>query len=149
MKSEPDQFSFDDLRRRPAKTEPWNGVRNYQARNFMRDAMKTGDLVLFYHSNCAAPGVVGLAEIASSAYPDETQFDEKSEYHDPKSSRDNPRWLLVDVKWKADFKRPVSLETLKNDGALDGLLAVRPGNRLSITPVTPEHTARILKLGGL
>ncbi len=149
MKSEPDVFSFDDLRRRPERTEPWNGVRNYQARNFMRDAMRTGDLVLFYHSNCAEPGVVGLAEIASPARVDETQFDAAGEYHDPKSTRANPRWLLVDVRWKADFVRPVPLTTLKSDPALDGLLAVRPGNRLSITPVTPAHTARILALGGL
>lgn len=149
MKSEPDQFSFEDLKKRPGQTEPWNGVRNYQARNFMRDDMKVGDLVLFYHSNCAAPGVVGLATIASAPYPDATQFDAKSEYFDPKSTRENPRWVLVDVKWKAGFKRPVPLETLKTDKALDGLLAVRPGNRLSITPVTPEHTARILTLGGL
>ena len=148
MKSEPDVFSFDDLRTRPGQTEPWNGVRNYQARNFMRDDMRPGDLVLFYHSNCAEPGVVGLAEIASGARVDETQFDAKSDYHDPKSTRANPRWMLVDVRWKADFRRIVPLRTLKSDPALDGLLAVRPGNRLSITPVTPEHTARILRHGG-
>lgn len=149
MKSEPDVFSFDDLRARPGRTEPWNGVRNYQARNFMRDEMRAGDLVLFYHSNCAAPGVVGLAEIASPARVDTTQFEAGGEYHDPKATRENPRWLLVDVRWKADFRRPVPLTVLKTDPALDGLLAVRPGNRLSITPVTPEHTARILALGGL
>lgn len=149
MKSEPDTFSFDDLRSRPKKTEPWNGVRNYQARNFMRDGMKVGDTVLFYHSNCAEPGVVGLAEVASEAYPDPTQFDAKSEFHDPKATRENPRWLMVDVRWKADFKKPVPLAKLKDDPALDGLLATRPGNRLSITPVEPAHTKRILALGGL
>jgi predicted RNA-binding protein with PUA-like domain len=149
MKSEPDQFSFDDLRNRPKQTEPWNGVRNYQARNYMRDDMKLGDLVLFYHSNCTEPGVVGLAEVASAPYPDVTQFDAKSEYFDPKATKDNPRWMLIDVKWKTEFKKLVPLPVLKSDPALDGLLATRPGNRLSITPVEPHHTARILALGGL
>ena len=149
MKSEPDEFSFADLKKRPKQTEAWNGVRNYQARNFMRDGMRVGDLVLFYHSNCAEPGVVGLAEIASAAYADPTQFEPKSDYYDPKSPRDNPRWLLVDVRWKADLKKAVPLPVLKDDPELDGLLATRPGNRLSITPVTPEHTARILKLAGM
>ncbi len=149
MKSEPDVFSFEDLRTRPGRTEPWNGVRNFQARNFMRDAMREGDLVLFYHSNCAEPGVVGLAEVASAARPDPTQFDSKSEYFDPKSSPVAPRWVLVDVRWRADLPRPVSLATLKSDLALDGLLATRPGNRLSITPVDAAHTARILALAGL
>src|SRR5882672_11261485 len=96
MKSEPDQFSFDDLRNRPKQTEPWNGVRNYQARNSMRDDMKVGALGLFYHSNCAEPGVVGLAEVASAPYPDVTHFDAKSEYFDPKATKDNPRWMLID-----------------------------------------------------
>ena len=115
----------------------------------MRDTMRPGDLVLFYHSNCATPGVVGLAEVASAPYPDPTQFDPASEYFDPKSDPKSPRWVLVDIRWKADLPWPVALSTLKGDPALDGLLAVRPGNRLSITPVTPEHTARILELAGL
>ena len=149
MKTEPDVFSFAHLKARANRTEPWNGVRNFQARNFMRDAMRPGDLVLFYHSNCATPGVVGLAEVASAPYPDPTQFDPASEYFDPKSDPKSPRWVLVDIRWKADLPWPVALSTLKGDPALDGLLAVRPGNRLSITPVTPEHTARILELAGL
>lgn len=148
MKSEPDVFSFERLKRRPGRGEPWNGVRNYQARNFMRDAMRPGDLVLFYHSNCDAPGIVGLAEVASDPYPDSTQFDPDSEYFDPKSDPAAPRWVLVDVRWKADLPHPVSLARLKAEPALDGLLVTRPGSRLSITPVTPEHTACILSLAG-
>ena len=100
MKSEPDAFGIDDLRSRPRKTEPWDGVRNYQARNFMRDDMKKGDLIFFYHSNCKVPGIVGIAEVASAPYPDPTQFDPDSKYFDPKSDPDDPRWILVDVKYK-------------------------------------------------
>lgn len=147
MKSEPSEYSIDDLEM-DGRTH-WDGIRNYQARNYMRDEMKVGDLVLFYHSNCAEPGVVGLATVASAPYPDETQFDAKSEYFDPKATKAAPRWMLIEVKWKADFKKLVPLPVLKTDPSLDGLLATRPGNRLSITPVTPEHTARILALGGL
>lgn len=149
MKSEPDVFSFADLKARPRRTEPWNGVRNYQARNFMRDQMRAGDLVLFYHSNCATPGVVGLAKVASAAYPDPTQFDPESEYFDPKSAKENPRWVLVDVAWAKDFAREVSLAELKSDPELEGLLATRPGNRLSITPVEEAHFRRICALGGI
>lgn len=150
MKSEPDVFSFADLRSRPKKTEPWNGVRNYQARNYMRDSMRKGDLVLFYHSNAGEEsGVVGLAEIASqAAYPDPTQWDSASEYFDAKSPKDNPRWLMVDVKWKADFKRLVSLQEMKGDTALDGMLVVKRGQRLSIQPVDKEHFERVCSLGG-
>lgn len=149
MKTEPDVFSFDDLKRRPNKTEPWNGVRNYQARNFMRDGMRVGDLVLFYHSNAKPPGVAGLAEIASKAYPDETQWDAKSEYYDSKSTRDNPRWFLVDVRWKADFKRFVSLDELRENPDLEGLLVIKPGQRLSVQPVEKHHFECICRAGGI
>jgi len=149
LKSEPDVFSFDDLKSRRKKTEPWNGVRNYQARNYMRDDMKVGDLGLFYHSSTTVPGVAGLVRISKSAYTDPTQFDPASEYHDPKSDPDAPRWLMVDVTWEADFKTFVSLEMLRNDPRLEGLLTLRRGNRLSITPVETSHFRRICKLGGL
>ena len=111
MKSEPDAFSIDDLER--VGIEPWNGVRNYQARNFMRDGMQVGDGVLFYHSNTQVPGIVGVASVASRAYPDETQFDPKSHYHDPKATREQPRWFLVDVKFERKLKRTISLEEVK------------------------------------
>jgi predicted RNA-binding protein with PUA-like domain len=149
LKSEPDVFSFQDLQDRPRKTEPWNGVRNYQARNFMRDGMTPGDPGLFYHSNTAIPGVAGVVRVSRAAYPDPTQFDPDSAYHDPKSDPAAPRWLMVDVTWAAAFPRFVSLETMKQDPALEGLWILRRGNRLSITPVDPDHFARICHLGGL
>ena len=122
MKSEPDVFSFDDLKLRPLKTEPWNGVRNYQARNFMRDQMSKGDLILFYHSSCPVPGVAGVAKVSSESYPDSTQFDPQSDYFDPKSTKENPRWFLVDVTHHEDFKSFVSLEEIKKQkGKIDGL----------------------------
>ncbi|HSH08952.1 MAG TPA: EVE domain-containing protein [Oceanipulchritudo sp.] len=140
MKSEPEVFSFDDLKQK--KTTMWDGVRNYQARNFMRDDMRKGDLVLFYHSNCAEPGIVGLAEIASqTAYPDPTQFDPKSEYHDPKSTPENPRWLVVDVRYKRALKRPATLAAIKAHPALKDMKVAQRGMRLSIQPVDPEHYA--------
>ena len=149
MKSEPDVFSFDDLKKRPNKTEPWNGVRNYQARNFMRDSMQVGDQVLFYHSNANPPGVAGIAEVASKAYPDLTQWDTKSEYYDPKATRDNPRWYLVDVRWKADFKRYLSLDELRANPDLLGLLVTKPGQRLSVQPVEKHHFEIICRCGGI
>ena len=140
MKSEPDVFSLDDLKNCPKKTEPWDGIRNYQARNFMRDDMKKGDVVLFYHSNCKEPGIVGLAEIASSsAYPDPTQFDKKSNYFDPKSDPENPRWLLVDVRYKKTLKRPVTLKKIKEHPVLSGMKVAQRGMRLSIQPVEQKH----------
>lgn len=140
MKSEPDVFSLDDLKNCPKKTEPWDGIRNYQARNFMRDDMKKGDVVLFYHSNCKEPGIVGLAEIASSsAYPDPTQFDKKSNYFDPKSDPENPRWLLVDVRYKKTLKRPVTLKEIKEHPVLSGMKVAQRGMRLSIQPVEQKH----------
>ena len=109
MKSEPDVFSFQDLKMRPKKTEPWNGVRNYQARNFMRDEMQVGDLILFYHSSCDIPGVGGIARVSSEPYPDSTQFDKKSEYYDPKATQETPRWFLIDVTFEKDLKKFISL----------------------------------------
>src|SRR6188768_3192516 len=114
MKTEPDVFSFSDLKKRPKKTEPWNGVRNYQARNFMRDEMKPGDFILFYHSSCEVPGVAGIAKVSSAPYPDSTQFDKKSEYYDPKATQETPRWFLIDVTFDKDLKKFVSLEELKS-----------------------------------
>jgi len=146
MKSEPDDFSIHDLAKR--KREPWSGVRNYQARNYMRDEMRVGDGVLIYHSSCPVPGVYGTAKVASEPYPDPSQFDRKSKYHDPESPRDQPRWQLVDVAYDATFAHPVTLERLKADPKLDGLVALKRGNRLSITPVEPAHYRRIVALGG-
>jgi len=144
MKSEPEEFSIDMLKHR--KREPWNGVRNYQARNFMRDGMRKGDGVLFYHSNCAEPGVVGLAEILCSAYPDPTQFDPKSDYFDGGSKRDEPRWLMVDVGYKRRLKRTIRLNELKEQTELGDFALTRRGNRLSVLPVTPEQWQFILAL---
>ncbi len=137
MKSEPDAFSIDDLKGRPTQTEPWDGVRNYQARNFMRDDMKVGDKIFFYHSNCKVPGIVGIAEVASKPYPDRWQFDPESDYFDPKSDPDDPRWILVDIKYKRHTKRLISLAEIKAHAeALDDFALTRRGNRLSIMPVT-------------
>lgn len=149
LKSEPDVFSFDDLKKRPKKTEPWNGVRNYQARNFMRDDMQVGDIGLFYHSSCAEPGVAGIVKITRAAYPDPTQFDPASEYFDAGSKKDDPRWLMVDVTFEADLPSFVHLVQLREDPALSDLLILRRGNRLSITPVEQAHFKRICRLGGL
>ncbi|WP_269525102.1 EVE domain-containing protein [Coraliomargarita parva] len=147
MKSEPDVFSFEDLKSRPGQTEPWDGVRNYQARNFMRDDMQVGDLILFYHSNTNPPGVAGIAQVASEAYPDPTAFDKKSKYYDPKSNPDSPRWVLVDVKYKADLKRLVALEEMKAMPELQEMRVLQRGNRLSITPVTQSEFEAIQKAG--
>jgi len=144
MKSEPDTFSIDDLKRK--KHEAWDGVRNYQARNFMRDEMRVGDGVFFYHSNCAEPGIAGIAEVASDAYPDPTQFDPKSKYFDPASSRDNPRWMLVDVKYVKKLKRVVTLDELKQHPKLEGMTLLRKGNRLSVMPVDAAEWKYILGL---
>jgi len=143
MKSEPDEFSIDDLARK--KTEPWSGVRNYQARNFLRE-MRKGDGVLFYHSSCDEPGVVGIAEVATAAHPDPTQFDPKSDYFDAKSARNEPRWSLVDVKFKRKLKRVIALNELKSRQELNGLALIRPGNRLSVLPVSKDQWDFILSL---
>ena len=144
MKSEPDTFSIDDLKRKGK--EAWDGVRNYQARNFMRDGMRVGDKVFFYHSNCAEPGIVGIAEVATDAYPDPSQFDPKSDYFDGGSTRDNPRWMLVEVKFVKKFKRTITLDELKQQDALAEMALVRKGNRLSVMPVSDGDWKYILKL---
>ncbi len=144
MKSEPDTFSIDDLER--VGQEPWDGVRNYQARNFMRDDMRVGDKVFFYHSNCDVPGIVGIARVASKPYPDPSQFDPRSHYFDARSSRDNPRWMLVDVAFVRRLKRTIALAELKEDPALEGMPLVRKGNRLSVMPVEAAHFKHILSL---
>jgi predicted RNA-binding protein with PUA-like domain len=138
MKSEPDEVSIDDVLAMPKQTVAWTGVRNYQARNFMRDAMQVGDGVLFYHSSCAVPGVAGLAEVASTPYPDDTQFDPSSKYYDPKASKENPRWMLVDVR-VTEKTRLVPLGELRVHPDLTGMVLLQRGSRLSITPVTPEE----------
>ena len=147
MKTEPEVFSLADLRARPQQTEPWDGIRNYQARNFMRDAMQPGDPVLFYHSNCAVPGVVGIAEIASTARPDPTALDPKSAYFDTKSTSENPRWLLVDVRFVEAFPGTLSLADIKADPVLAEMAVARKGNRLSITPVERKAFERARQLG--
>jgi predicted RNA-binding protein with PUA-like domain len=134
MKSEPDECSIDDVERAPRQTVPWVGVRNYQARNFMRDEMSVGDGVLFYHSSCPQPGIAGLAEVSRLAYADQTQFDPKSPYFDPKSARDAPRWLNVDVTLRAKG-RLIALEELRKHPQLAAMRILQRGNRLSITPV--------------
>ena len=144
MKSEPETYSIDDLKRNGV--DHWDGVRNYQARNFMRDEMKKGDGVLFYHSNCAVPGVVGRAEVWREGYPDHTALEPKSPYFDPKSSTKNPRWVMVDIKFKEKFGSPVSLEMMKNQRELKDMKVVQKGNRLSISPVTPAEFRYIMKM---
>ncbi|HVJ44773.1 MAG TPA: EVE domain-containing protein [Luteolibacter sp.] len=146
IKSEPDVFGIDDLKR--VKREPWNGVRNYQARNYMWKEMKPGDLALFYHSNATPPGIAGVAKVASEPYPDNTQFDSKSEYHDPKSTKENPRWWLVDFEFVAKFDELLPLESLKSDPVLAEMVVCQKGTRLSITPVEKLHFTRVLKLAG-
>jgi predicted RNA-binding protein with PUA-like domain len=143
MKSEPDEVSIDDLVRE--LRVPWTGVRNYQARNYMRDDMRVGDGVLFYHSSCPEPGVAGLAEVASAAYPDETQFDPKSKYHDPKATRDAPRWLHVDVALVRKT-RLLPLAEMRERKELASMVVLKRGNRLSITPVTAPEWRAVLKL---
>ncbi len=135
VKSEPDEVSIDDALNAPEQVVPWTGVRNYQARNFMRDHMRIGDGVLFYHSSCAEPGIAGVAEVASTSYPDPTQFDSRSPYFDPKATPENPRWMLVDVK-AVKKTRLIPLSELRTYEELEGMILLQRGNRLSITPVT-------------
>ena len=145
MKSEPSECSVDNSLAAKDSTVPWVGVRNYQARNFMRDDMQVGDGVLFYHSSCAEPGIVGIAQVASTPYPDATQFDPKSHYYDPKSKLDEPRWMLVDVRVLRKT-RNLTLPELRTNAALEDLTILKKGNRLSITPVEAQHWRRILAL---
>jgi len=146
VKSEPDEFSIDDLYRAPKRTEHWDGVRNYQARNFMRDGMKKGDEVFFYHSNCETPGIVGIARVAREAYPDHTAFDPDDPHYDPKSDPDDPRWLMVDVKYVRKLKRTIALSELKENPRLEGMALVRKGNRLSVMPVSEREWQAILAM---
>jgi len=145
IKSEPNDYSIDDLAR--DGREPWDGVRNYSARNLMRDKMAVGDLVLFYHSSTKPVGVVGIARVASEAYADPTQFDTRSKYFDPKSTADKPRWQLVDMEFVEKLPRMVELDEIKADPAFDGMVLVTRG-RLSVQPVERSHFAQILRLGG-
>lgn len=143
-KTEPDVYSIDDLRR--DGTTGWEGVRNYQARNFMRDGMAPGDRVLVYHSNADPAGVAGIAEVVGEAIPDPTQFDPKSEFHDPKSSRAAPRWLMRRLRFVERFGRVVTLEELRADPACGTMMALRPGNRLSVTPVTAAEFRAVCRM---
>ena len=146
MKSEPSTFSIDDLRRRPGKTEHWDGVRNYQARNFMRDAMRPNDLAFFYHSSCDVPGIAGIMEIARGAYPDFTAWDPRSDYRDSNSTPDKPIWYMVDVRFKRKLGRLIPLAELKANRALKDMLLLRRGTRLSIQPVTAREWNAILAM---
>jgi predicted RNA-binding protein with PUA-like domain len=146
MKSEPDVFGIDDLKNASGKTEPWDGVRNYQARNMMRDDMKPGDLAFFYHSNCKEPGIAGIMEIVREGYPDISAFDADAKYFDPKSDPGKPRWYRVDVRYVRKLKRIITLSELKEHSEVAGLPLVRRGNRLSILPVSRQQWEYILTL---
>ena len=146
MKSEPAVFGLDDSQQSPHQTDSWDGVRNYQARNMLRDQMQVGDLAFFYRANCKPPGIVGIMEIASRAYPDPTQFDPDSDYYDPKSDPANPRWYLVDVRFKRKFARMITLDELRSHPELADMVVLRRGNRLSITPVTKAEWDFIVAL---
>jgi predicted RNA-binding protein with PUA-like domain len=145
MKTEPESFSIADLKSRPKKTESWDGVRNYQARNFMR-AMKKGDLAFFYHSSCDVPGVYGIIEIVRASYPDHTAWDPENHHYDPKSTPERPLWDMVDVRFQREFKRPVTLSAIKAQVVLKNMLLVQRGSRLSVMPVTAMEWNAILKL---
>lgn len=148
FKSEPSEFSVDDLAARPGQTEPWDGVRNYQARNYLRDGMRTGDLGFFYHSSCAEPGIVAIVRVASAAYPDPTQFDPRHPHYDPGSDPSSPRWYLVNVALEWRLARTITLAELKAHPTLAGMPLLRKGNRLSVLPVTAEQWDYILGLEG-
>jgi predicted RNA-binding protein with PUA-like domain len=148
FKSEPQEFSFDDLLKRPKQTEPWTGVRNYQARNFIRDGMKIGDKVLFYHSSTETLAVVGIAEVVSEPYIDPLQFDDKSDYFDKGSLPNNPRWLAINVKAVKKLKNAVTLEQIKKEPELQTMRLVKRGNRLSVMPITKNEFETIIKLAG-
>ncbi|HQU73476.1 MAG TPA: EVE domain-containing protein [Calditrichia bacterium] len=148
MKTEPDVFGIEDLKARPDQTEHWDGIRNYQARNYMRD-MKVGDQILFYHSQITPPVVAGVAEVVREAYPDHTQFDPNSKYHDPKSDPDNPRWHMVNIRYVGTFATPIPLPQLKETPGLEEMVLLKRGSRLSIQPVTAQEWTIINKLGKL
>ena len=147
LKSEPATFGIDDLAARPDATEPWDGIRNYQARNLLRDEMKAGDRAFFYHSACKVPGIVGTVEVVREAYPDRTALDPKSPYFDRRASEADPRWVCVDVALRERFAGTVSLAALRETSGLDELAVLRKGNRLSVTPVTADEWAILLTLG--
>lgn len=146
FKSEPDAFSIDDLKAMKGKKDHWDGIRNYQARNLMRDEIKKGDLGFFYHSSCKVPGIVGVVEIVKEAYPDHTAWDPESSYYDPKASKDNPRWVMVDVKFRQKYASVLTLERLRTVDKLNGMALLQKGSRLSIQPVSPEHWKVITQL---
>jgi predicted RNA-binding protein with PUA-like domain len=146
MKSEPDVFGIDHLKAMPKKTEHWDGVRNYQARNMMRDDMKKGDLVFFYHSNCDEPGIVGIMKVVREGYPDHTAFHPESKYYDPKSDPDKPRWYMVDVQYQRKLRRVITLAELKTRKAMEDCPLVRKGNRLSIMPISKRQWDFVLGL---
>ena len=146
FKSEPDEYSIQDLAAEPGHTGRWDGIRNYQARNFLRDQVQEGDGVLFYHSACKVPAIVGIAEVVRAAYADPAQFDPESKYFDPKASGDQPRWYCVDVRWQSDFARAVPLAEIKQNPELADMVLVKQG-RLSIQPVTPQEWKTIVRLG--
>ncbi len=145
FKTEPQAYSIHDLNR--DKTTSWTGVRNFQARNFLRDTVKKGDVVVFYHSSCKVVGAVGAAEVTKEAYPDPTQFDSTSEYYDPKSKKEKPQWYVVEVKFKSKFKRTVSLAEMRTIPALKDMRLLAPGNRLSLFPIGKKHFETVIKLG--
>lgn len=146
FKSEPSAFNIDDLANCPKQTTHWDGIRNYQVRNLLRDNIKIGDQAFFYHSNAAPPGIVGIMEIVKPGYPDSSAWNKNDDHYDPKSSVQNPRWYMVDVRFKKKFKRIVTLDELKKHAQLKNMQVARPGNRLSITPVTPEEWQLILAI---
>ena len=146
MKSEPDVFSITDLENSPHRTAPWEGVRNYQARNFIRDQMRSGDRAYFYHSSCTTPGIAGIMEIARDAYPDDSAWDPDSRYYDPKSRTAAPRWYMVDVRWLLTFERIVTLTELRRHPKLESMTLLRRGNRLSVMPVSAKEWRFIEKL---
>jgi predicted RNA-binding protein with PUA-like domain len=145
MKTEPESFSIDDLAAEKNKTTCWDGVRNYQARNYMRDQMKVGDLVLFYHSNANPPGIAGIAAVVKESYPDFTAFDTNNKHYDPKSRHESPTWMMVDIQLKKKFKQLITLPELKESKSLDGMELLRKGSRLSVQPVSKQHFTIIEK----
>ena len=146
MKSDPDEYSIEDLKKSPNHTDSWDGVRNYQARNFMRDEMRIGDLVLFYHS-VVNPSVVGTAKVVKGGYPDDTAWDARSDHYDPKSTQEKPIWYMVDIKLESAFSRPVPLAELRKVPGLEGMMLLRKGSRLSVQPVSLEHFRIIVSMG--